>query len=118
MAKSGAYWDKHPSSFMDVVKASTRERAIDIAKTILSDVVYHSPVDTGSFQQSWRISADTPVFEFNGIRGGSVGSLFTFPAKFDKLFVTNGAPYAIPLEYGWSDKAPTGVLRNAIARIK
>ena len=121
MAKSGAYWKGHPKSFMDTVKADTRQKAIDMADTILKDVTSHSPVDTGAFQTSWRVSADSPVFVYNepgdGGSGGFRGNAFTYPAKFTKLFVTNGAPYGIALEYGWSDKAPTGVLRNAIARL-
>lgn len=116
MAKSGAYWKGHPKSFMDTVKADTMLKAINMAETIYHDVRSYSPVDTGAFQSSWHISADAPVFKY----AGAVivqASAFSYPAKFTKLFVTNGAPYAVALEYGWSDKAPTGVLRNAIARL-
>lgn len=119
MAKTGAFWKNIPTNFTETVKADSRQKAIDMAETILYDVTSHSPVDTGRFQASWRISAGAPIFEFNGPQSGAFrGNAFAYPAKFDKLFVTNGAPYAVPLEFGWSQQAPTGVLRNAIARLK
>ncbi len=81
-----------------------------------------SPVYTGAFRASWRIS-------FNAVRSDTTpghlpvapirGASFRWPSGFklgDTIYVSNALPYAELIEYGsWSKQAPSGVLGLAIA---
>jgi hypothetical protein len=83
--------------------------------------VKYSPVYTGSFRASWRVSFNIPREDVtnrdspaNPIRGAS----FRWPSGFklgDTVIVSNNQPYAERLEYGWSKQAPLGILGLAIA---
>lgn len=81
-----------------------------------------SPVYSGAFRASWRIS-------FNDVRADVTaghspiapirGASFRWPSGFklgDIIYVSNAQPYAELIEYGgWSRQAPEGVLRLAEA---
>lgn len=81
-----------------------------------------SPVYSGAFRASWRIS-------FNAVRSDTTpgylpvapirGASFRWPKGFklgDTIYVSNALPYAELIEYGsWSSQAPNGVLGLAIA---
>lgn len=84
-----------------------------------------SPVYTGAFRASWRISFNEPRYDVtqgrtpeSPIRGAS----FRWPAGFqlgDMIVISNNQPYAELIEYaGWSNQAPYGVLRLAIAQAR
>lgn len=93
-----------------------------ITGDIFRAAVKLSPVYTGAFRASWRVS-------FNGARedvtkGGIPsspvrGAAFRWPSGFklgDMIVISNNQPYAELIEYaGWSNQAPYGVLRVAIA---
>lgn len=97
----------------------------EIAGNIFRACVKFSPVYSGSFRASWRIA-------FNGAReditrGGPPsnpvrGAAFRWPAGFklgDMVVISNNVPYADEIEYGgWSNQAPYGVLRVAIASVQ
>ena len=72
-----------------------------------------SPVDTGRFRASWTISVgqiDTTVAPAGGsmavaeprIPAISIGAVY---------YHANSLPYARRIEYGWSQQAPSGVVR-------
>lgn len=95
------------------------EEVKKIVGTIFRAAVKLSPVYTGAFRASWRVSYNivrddvtagrTPV---NPIRGAS----FRWPKGFklgDDVIISNSQPYALLLEYGHSLQAPFGVLRLA-----
>lgn len=93
-----------------------------ITGDIFRAAVKLSPVYTGAFRASWRVA-------FNGARedvtkGGIPsnpirGAAFRWPSGFklgDTIVISNNQPYAELIEYaGWSNQAPYGVLRLAIA---
>lgn len=93
----------------------------ELTGDIFRAAVKLSPRYTGSFSASWRVSfnvartdvtiRDTPL---NPIRGAS----FRWPKGFklgDTVIISNNLPYAERLENGWSNQAPLGVLKLAIA---
>lgn len=91
-----------------------------MGQEIFTGVVSRSPVRTGSFRSSWRMSLHAP--DITTTEGGAPGAPLSAPSTptasgmkvGDKLFVTNSVPYSYRLEYGWSDQAPSGVLRVTI----
>lgn len=109
-------------------KKQLDEIAEDGCKKIAGDIfraaVKLSPVYSGAFRASWRISFNQPREDVtkgrpppNPIRGAS----FRWPSGFklgDTIIISNNQPYADIIEYaGWSNQAPYGVLRVAIAGV-
>lgn len=91
-------------------------RTRDLAKRIFHGVVLRSPVYTGSFRASWRVSLNTPD---NSIVVGGSPRFPLAPPTFpnlprlkagDQVIISNSQPYAMRLEHGWSKQAPLGVL--------
>jgi len=121
MAKVGAFWSGSPKEFIGVVNAKVYELTRSRALAIFDYAVKISPVDSGAYRQSWNISEGSPVFFYAGKSSDLLGVLpppsapTNLSTKFyRKFFVTNGAPYAMRIEHGWSGQAPLGVLRQAI----
>ncbi len=120
MAKTGAFWDHNPLNFGDVIHAQVREKTRDDALAIYHYCVDHSPVDSGAYRASWNISEGYPEYVWVGRQPRNSAELPEPPTpklstKFYRtFFVTNGAPYALRLEYGWSDQAPEGIMRQAL----
>lgn len=94
-----------------------------IAGDIFRACVQLSPVYTGAYRASWRLSFNTPREDTTKgytpmapIRGAS----FRWPAGFklgDEVIISNNVPYAELIEYGWSNQAPFGVLNLAVTAL-
>lgn len=90
---------------------------------IFRTAVKLSPVYTGAFRASWRVSLNAPrsdVSEGYEPENPRQGAVFEWPSTFklgDAVIVSNNQPYAELIEFGrLSEQAPSGVLRLAIAR--
>lgn len=91
--------------------------------TIFRAAVKLSPVYSGAFRASWRVSFNEPRYD---VTAGATpeaprrGAAFRWPSGFklgQTVVISNNQPYADLIEYyGWSDQAPSGVLRLAIAQ--
>ena len=121
MAKTGAFWNSDIREFGDVIHAQVRELTRGKALAIFDYCVDHSPVDSGAYRASWFISEGSPEYRWVGRQPRTANELPPpeRPAKLSTLFyrtffVTNGAPYALKLENGWSEQAPMGVVREAL----
>lgn len=83
--------------------------------------VMRSPVDSGRFRANWMYgvalntdtttdmdtSGNTSLYRINsGLEGWKAGQ---------SIFLTNSLPYAFRLEYGWSQQAPSGMVRLTVA---
>jgi hypothetical protein len=103
----------------DLAEAEVKE----FTGAIFRKAVKLSPVYTGAFRASWRVNFEyaredvtngrTPL---NPIRGAA----FRWPKGFKlgmNVVISNNQPYAERIEYGWSNQAPYGVLRVAIASV-
>jgi len=97
----------------------------DLVMLVAGSVVRLSPVDTGTFKGAWRLSIDgydTSVPDTPDKEGGEV--LARMLAEVGALTygqaasLQNNLPYAIPLEYGHSQKAASGMVRVTAARFQ
>lgn len=96
------------------------EQVKEIAGAIFRAAVKLSPVYTGEYRASWRVSFNEPRYDTTKgytpsmpIRGAS----FRWPAGFklgDDVIISNNVPYADMIEHGWSNQAPFGVLSVAV----
>lgn len=97
----------------------------EFAGRVFRGAVKLSPVYTGAFRASWRIAFNEPrtdVTEGHSPAAPVRGASFRWPSGFelgDMIIISNNQPYAELIEYaGWSNQAPYGVLRLAIAQAK
>ena len=116
------FWSVNPNDFMKNVDVSVVRITSELAEEIFDGVVEKSPVETGSFRQSWNVSLNVP--DETVITGGSAESPLNAP-KFpklgvksgDKVIINNSTPYGSELENGHSDQAPIGMVAVTLASL-
>lgn len=93
---------------------SVREAAVTLALTLDKKIVEKTPVDTGRAQANWFVAEGAPRLDTTestvpaarpALKGESV------------IFITNSLPYIVPLEYGHSKQAATGMVRVSLAEV-
>lgn len=118
--KRGIYWDKNPLEYKNTVDALVYDLTKKKALQVYELCVQLSPVLTGGYRASWRLTEGTPENFYVGRQPlGMVLPPPSPPTKLSNLFyrkfyVSNGAPYAPLIENGLSDQAPAGVMNVAV----
>ena len=120
------------SSFADQLRAfeaKTLDKMTRAARAITQDafkeVILISPVDTGRFRGNWQPaigsvptgevelldpSGDIVIAKVQGVTAGmEIG---------DVIYMANNLPYAQRLEDGWSQGAPSGMVRLTVQRFQ
>lgn len=94
----------------DRIRAAT----IGIFKGIRKD----TPVDTGNARNNWQCTIGAP-FVGEDASGSDEQILRTIPRRAGSVvYLTNNVPYIQKLEYGYSTKAPNGMVRINVARFE
>lgn len=97
----------------------------DIVVEIGESVIMLSPVDTGRFKGNWQLTAGAPSsqslinYDKDGLR--TLEKLVNDANKLDasqRAYIVNNLRYAQPLEYGYSQQAPSGMVRVTLARLQ
>lgn len=117
--KRGVYWDWDLNNYKRTVDALVYDLTRNKAIEVFDLCVQLSPVFTGGYRASWRISENAPANYYVGRqRPGNVLPPPTAPRLstqfYRKFYVSNGSPYAALIEQGWSNQAPNGVMSVAI----
>ncbi len=94
------------------------------AQAMTEPVVYDTPVDTFSAMNSWEPNKGAPVGNNATYERGQAGppnrSKFlavTSSLKIGDIYsLANGKDYIRPLEHGYSNQAPAGMMHRNIAR--
>lgn len=94
-----------------------------VSLKLFSAIIKASPVDTGRFRMNWQASGITPA---SGVLDGvdpsgntaiaDMTRYITSAATWGEFTLTNNLPYAQRLEYGWSQQAPSGMVRVNVTR--
>ena len=91
---------------------------------LFNAVVFDTPVDTGAARGGWNPSIGTVQWAPNG-RLDKTGGLVkkeievTITDDYGQVaFMSNAVGHIVPLEYGWSNKSPEGMVRINVARIQ
>lgn len=125
--------------FVEKAKVAPEQVVRKIGLDIATDIVMKSPVAEpskwknpdpsyvgGRFRANWNVAfgridtLTTPSTD----RGGSKTieririQLNGWKPEAGAIYLTNSLPYAIPLEYGWSDQAPVGVVRITVTQFQ
>ncbi len=85
-------------------------------KSIGKDIIKGSPIDTRQFIESWNSSLNVPDLSIGGSANAGLLPVVNKMKIGDVFYFTNNQPYALRLEFGWSDQAPNGMVRLAVAK--
>ena len=117
--KRGVYWDWNLNDYKRTVDALVYDLTRAKALAVFDMCVQLSPVFTGGYRYSWRISEGSPANYYVGRQ--TPGTVLPPPTPprlstqfYRKFYVSNGSPYASRIENGWSNQAPNGVMNVAI----
>lgn len=110
----------------------------DLVIAITTRIIDKSPVDTGRFKANWQYSVNSygtnslNQYDISGLgpdqeglddsynrvdaRAEMIGEVSSRRPKMgDTVYIYNNLIYSVPLEYGWSTQAPSGVVRTTLA---
>lgn len=114
--KRGVYWDWNPLDYKQTVDALVYDLTRKKALEVFNLCVQISPIFTGGYRASWRISEGGPANYYVGRQ--IPGTVLPPPSQptlstlfYRPFYVSNGSPYAALIEKGWSNQAPNGVMR-------
>jgi hypothetical protein len=98
-----------------------RKVVLDVGKAIIN----RSPVDTGRFRGNWNyasVSINTSTSGGADKTGSSalarIQAGLTGWATGQTIYITNSLPYAVRLENGWSQQAPSGMVRLTVVEFR
>lgn len=96
-----------------------------ISLELLKKLVKKSPVDTGRFRGNWFVAIDSPDrtasddTDSAGAKTISRGTRVIEALQAGhKVIISNNLPYAVMLEYGWSNQAPQGVVAVSLEEVR
>lgn len=110
----------------------------ELVIAITNRIIDKSPVDTGRFKANWQYSVNSygtgslNQYDISGMGPYGLGLEESYarvdakaemrmgingnrPKMGDTVYIYNNLIYSVPLEYGWSTQAPSGVVRTTLA---
>lgn len=111
------------AKFAKLTNASVDETGRAIALELFGSVIKDTPVDTGRARGNWQTSMDSPATGETDRKGEgpALAEVSQQAASFGAgkvIYLSNGLPYILRLEYGWSKQQPGGMARRNAARIQ
>ena len=118
MANFALSFKKYQNKTEQQIDKIIRGTALDLTSAIILD----TPVDTGRAKGNWQVSIDQTKENELSMEDKS-GSPTISKAKNELskpigryIYIQNNLPYIERLEYGWSSKAPEGMVRRNIIK--
>jgi hypothetical protein len=109
-------FDALSKKYMDRMKFVAKTSSIQLGNEIVS----LTPVDSGIARASWSGAIGAPLSISSPSTSRNPSIEFEISLKQlgigDVVYFTNPQPYIVRLEYGWSAKAPRGMVRRSVAR--
>ena len=120
-----AWQGTKPTDFALQVVSESEEHIKKIIGVAIQTVVTMSPVDEGAYRGNHRLSINSIDLAFDPTKMDLSGSvtiqdMMTKAVQVklgDTVYLQNNAPYAVRLENGWSQQAPSGVYAIAFANM-
>lgn len=113
--------DEFAEYAMDMATQIFRSVVIEVG----SSVIRLSPVLTGQFKGNWALTIDTTYTQnTTPVDKEGQDTINEIVRRAQSLnygqtaYIVNNLPYAVPLEYGYSNKAPEGMVRITQARFQ
>ena len=117
-------WRNRPTNFNGTITRLVKDHVRTVAIDALAQNIQRSPVDTGRYRNNHTIGVNAVDGSTNrapdpsgGGSSAEQGKLSNLP-DFPTVFISNGLPYAQPIEDGISTtQAPSGVFRPTFSFI-
>lgn len=118
-------WSSNPSHFKQVIERALTDRQRKMVIDALTSVVMQSPVDTGQYRASHRVSVGRPdnTYDQNNYdkSGRSTISKGTGQVQqlvpYTTVFIQTNCPYAKKIEYGmFTEKPSTPKTKNGYSK--
>ena len=100
------------------------DKATRMAVVLLAQgVVGASPVDTGRFRANWAFGKVLPQGTLEQVDKSGAATIARIAGQVTSMkaggevWVVNNLPYAGKLEYGYSQQAPSGMVRTTLANL-
>jgi len=108
------------------LKGFAEEQVRGTLFSLTSRVIKETPVDTGRLRNNWQSSIGSPLRgELSGVDKTGAGAIRRANSTIANLelgetfYFTNNLPYAARIEFeGYSDQAPSGMLRVNVERVR
>lgn len=119
-----ATWQINLGRVRSKLNESVKQKVERVSNKLYLDIFNNTPVLTGQLQASWNITHTFPDFSTIDIGGSEQSPMVNIPKKISNLpdspivYICNGKPYAYMIEYGYSKKAPNGMVRLAISKLR
>lgn len=110
------------AAFVKKTEARADQVLRKVGIEVASSVVRKSPVDTGRFRANWLASIEAPntrTFDASDLSGQA--TIAAAARQINKarlgqvIWISNNLPYAQRLENGYSQQAPSGMVRVTVA---
>ncbi|AOA58215.1 hypothetical protein [Acinetobacter larvae] len=115
-------WKNPPTNFALQILKDGDEHLRRVSAEMLQGVILASPVDEGGFRCNHRVTVNQTTTETVPSNGNKApkgtldqqtfndGAKEILQAKIgDTVYIQNNLPYALRLENGWSQQAPSGI---------
>ncbi|WP_256577679.1 MULTISPECIES: HK97 gp10 family phage protein [unclassified Pseudomonas] len=106
---------------LEAIEQALQDVVIQIGQSLIS----LSPVDTGRFKGNWQLTqggpADHSLITTDPEGTEALAKLIAGAGALtlgESVYIVNTLIYAIPLEYGHSQKAPSGMVRVTLDRFQ
>jgi len=122
---SNANFNIQLDKFLEGIPDKVQEVQKKLAFEVLTRVVDKSPVDTGRFKANWNTAIGVPDLDTS-----EDTDKMGYEAKqealrvlanldpYETVYITNNLDYAVALENGRSDQAPSGMVAVTVAEIQ
>lgn len=116
-------WNPPLGSIVAVVKNSAYTTVRGGLFKLTTRIIERSPVLTGRFKANWNVSYRTPDFSTTsstdaGRSHAQARKILNMPIVGGNIHIVNALPYADALEFGYSKKAPSGMVRVSLAEFE
>jgi hypothetical protein len=94
------------------------------SEELFGEIIVNTPVKSGLARGNWQTTVGAPATGTLPIRSEAealveVAAATTYARGVDvSVHLRNNLPYIRRLEYGWSNQAPYGMVRRAVARFR
>ena len=111
------------AKYAKLAGASVDETGRAIVLELFGSVIKDTPVKSGRAKGNWQTSMDSPATGETDRKGEgpALAEVSQQAASFGAgkvIYLSNGLPYILRLEYGWSKQQPGGMVRRNVARIQ
>ncbi len=120
-------------AWAEKAKANAEQVVRKVGLEMFARVVMRTPVDTGRARGNWQVTLGSPAGAAadrsdggkkgdrpsGGLQSAALAATEAYSIKLGQtIWISNALPYALPLEYGWSSQAASGMVRITIAEFQ